>query len=126
VRGLSCSLTAGRCGPSAADFRPLAGNLWSPYCRRSDRSAAGAIADIKQGTWLHPPRLTIAPGPDRRRFVLSSRSQLMDARGGVTPATSRLPPAVDGIEPNDRVVVLYRSVRFHLTARLIRVLPGGR
>lgn len=86
-------------------------------------SAAGLITDFRLAHWLAPPRMTLTAGKDRRSFQVTSGAQVMDARGTVTAAKTRLPPAADAIELNDRVVVLYRQHRSTLTAQLIRMMP---
>jgi hypothetical protein len=92
--------------------------------KRPGTSAAGSIADLKPAHWLAPPRMTLTSGKDRRRFDVTSGAQIMDAQGTVARAKMRLPPAADAIEPNDRVVVVYRQHRSTLYAQMIRMLPA--
>jgi len=93
--------------------------------KRPSTSAAGSVADIKAGSWLLSPRVTLTSGKDHRRFHVRSDTMLMDARGAVARAKTRLPPAADALERDDRVVVVYRQHKSTLNARLIRILVAA-
>ena len=92
--------------------------------KRPGTSAAGSITDLKPAHWLAPPRMTLTFAKDRRRFDVTSGAQVMDAQGTVARAKMRWPPAADSIEPNDRVVVVYRRSRSTLYAQMIRMVPA--
>jgi hypothetical protein len=91
---------------------------------RPGRSAAGSITEIRAARWLAPPRMTLTSGKDHRNFQVRSHAEIMDARGTIASAQTRLPPAADAIATNDRVVVTYRTNRATLIAELIRMLPA--
>jgi hypothetical protein len=91
--------------------------------KRPGSSAAGSITVIKSAHWLAPPRMTVTSGKDHRSFQVLSGTQSMDVEGTVAPAKSRLPPAAGAMEPQDRVVIIYRQHKSTLKAQLIRMLP---
>lgn len=91
--------------------------------RRSGTSAAGVIADITPGRWWSPRRMTVASGTDRRRFIVPSRADVMDAQGGVARAKPPLLSSPQPPGPGDRVVIVYRRHKSQLTAQVVRVLP---
>ncbi len=92
--------------------------------KKPEQSAAGSLADVKAGHWLLPPRFTVVSGRDHRIFRVESSTRLMDTHGVMVAAKTRLPPGRDAMGgANERVVVIYRTNRSKLYARVIRTLP---
>lgn len=71
--------------------------------KRPGTSAAGSVSDLRSGNWFVAARMTLTSGKDHRTF--------------------RLPRAADALQPNDRVVVMYRQYKSTLTAKVIRTIP---
>lgn len=93
--------------------------------RRSGTSAAGLLVDIMPGHWWSSPRMTVASSADRRRFIVPSRADVMDAQGAVARAKSPLLSSPQAPGPGDRVVIVYRRHKSRLTAQVVRVLPAS-
>ena len=92
--------------------------------RRAGTSAAGVIADVAPGRWWRPARMTVASGTDRRRFIVPSRADVVDAQSGVARAKPPLLSSPHAPGPGDRIVIAYRRHRSRLTAQVVRVLPA--
>lgn len=93
--------------------------------RRSGTSAAGVVVDITPGHWWSSPRMTVASSGDRRRFIVPSRAEVMDAQGGVMRAKPPLLSSPQAPGPGDRIVIVYRQHKSRLTAQVVRMLPAS-